>query len=302
MADQSAVAEGLELLSSILQREQSRGRETVAVSESAEEVLRTLPITLMQRAQEAPSMTAEPAAVASEPRETARSARPSGNVDSGSGEESKIREELNRIFKQVKNCETCRSLGTLRETVVFATGNPMADLMFVGEAPGAEEEKERKPFVGPAGQKLTAIIKAMGLSREDVYISNIVKYRPKKGDGRFQGSGNRKPTPIEMEASIGYLRQEIALVQPKVIVALGGTAAEGLLEESGTISAMRRQDHEFEGVPVIVTYHPSYLLRQESEPEQDRAKAAKRMVWEDMLKAMERLGMEISERQQGYFL
>jgi len=140
------------------------------------------------------------------------------------------------------------------------------------------------------------------LSRDDVYISNIVKFRPKKGDGRFQGSSNRKPDQAEMASCISFIRAEIEVVQPKVIVALGGTAAEGLLERGGTISALREQLHEFAGVPVVVTYHPSFLLRQESEPDQEKAKAMKRRVWEDMLRAMDLLGMPVSEKQRGFFL
>jgi DNA polymerase len=178
--------------------------------------------------------------------------------------------------------------------MVFAVGNPDADLMFIGEAPGAEEEKQREPFVGPAGQLLTKIVQTMGLKRESVYISNIVKFRPSTGAPN-QGTANRAPTSEEMEASVGFVKREIEIVQPKLIVALGGTAMTGLLGIEDGVGRARGHLHRFEGWPTIVTYHPSYLLR--SGELRD-----KRKVWEDMLFAMEHIGMPISEKQRGYFL
>ena len=173
--------------------------------------------------------------------------------------------------------------------------------MLVGEAPGFEEEKQREPFVGPAGQKLTQILGAMGLKRPgDVYISNIVKFRPMIGDGRFQGPKNRKPTPDEMAAAVKYVMAEIDVIRPQAIVALGGTAAEGLLDLSGSVGRMRNQFYELKGIPVMVTYHPSYLLRAESNSA-DGGKSEKRKVWEDMLLVMEKIGLPISDKQRGYF-
>jgi DNA polymerase len=303
------IANGLRELSSILEREKSRGHEFVDLSPEATDALQSLPVEFTQRAMETPASTnSETTDAGVETTVAAPASVPAAAGTSvvalvdGERTEEWAREQLNKIFLEVKNCEACRALGTLRETIVFATGNPLADVMFIGEAPGAEEEKQKKPFVGPAGQKLMQIIGAMGLSRDDVYISNIVKFRPKKGDGRFQGSSNRKPDQAEMASCISFIRAEIEVVQPKVIVALGGTAAEGLLERGGTISALREQLHEFAGVPVVVTYHPSFLLRQESEPDQEKAKAMKRRVWEDMLRAMDLLGMPVSEKQRGFFL
>jgi len=189
-----------------------------------------------------------------------------------------------------------KALGTLRDTMVFAVGNPQASLMFIGEAPGAEEERQREPFVGPAGQLLTKIItNAMGLRREDVYISNICKFRPIV-DG-VQGSRNRQPTAEEMAACLPYIRTEISLIRPQVIVALGATAAQGLGIEGG-VGRLRARFHEFQGIPVMVTYHPSWLLRQEQE---NKGNESKRLVWEDMLMVMERLGMNISEKQRSFF-
>ena len=150
------------------------------------------------------------------------------------------------------------------------------------------------PFVGPAGRLLTKIIQTMGLRREAVYISNIVKFRPKIGDGR-QGTSNRAPSPEEMAASVDYVKREIEIVEPKIIVALGGTAMTGLLGLDGSVGRARGRKYEFEGRPAIVTYHPSYLLR-------SGALSEKRKVWEDMLFAMEELGMPVSEKQRGFFL
>lgn len=307
MPAEHPISSALSTLNGILEREKSRGQTHVPIGKESEAILQGLPVSLLKKAQAVSNSGQSTASIP----ETASSSNRTNSADAlaavldqkapADRNEEWARKELNKIFREVKSCEACRSLGTLRETIVFATGNPLAEMMFVGEAPGAEEEKERKPFVGPAGQKLTQIIKAMGLSRDEVYISNIVKFRPKKGDGRFQGSSNRKPDSTEMEACIRFIKAEIEVVAPKVIVALGATAAEGLLERGGTISSLRDQSHEFAGVPVVVTYHPSFLLRQESEPDAAKAKASKRKVWEDMLKAMEIVGMPISEKQRGFF-
>ncbi len=286
-------------------RESSRGVETITLSPEAVQTLRSLPAAfknLSRRPQAVASPVGAPPGLPEKRSvESLETPVPVSRQSEDRQTETQAREQLNAIFRAVKNCPECRSLGTLFETVVFASGNPLADIMFVGEAPGAEEEKLKKPFVGPAGQKLEQILKAMGLRREEVYISNIVKFRPKKGDGRFQGSSNRPPQPDEMAASLKYIRAEIGVVRPKVIVALGRTAAEGLLEKGGTLASFRNGDHEFEGIPVIVTYHPSYLLRQEAESDPEQARQAKRAVWEDMLKVMESAGIPISEKQRTYF-
>lgn len=209
-------------------------------------------------------------------------------------EGSNIEEKLAALRAMAETWEPARSMASLRKTMVFAVGNPQASLMFVGEAPGAEEEKLREPFVGPAGQKLTAIIKAMGLDRPQVYISNICKFRPAMDN---QGSGNRKPTPEEMRACLPFVLTEISLIAPKVIVALGATAAEGL-GIPGSVGGLRGKFHSTQGIPTMVTYHPSYLLREEKMGDGIRAK---RQVWEDMLKVMEKLGLPISAKQRGYF-
>jgi DNA polymerase len=177
--------------------------------------------------------------------------------------------------------------------IVFGVGSVDASIFFCGEAPGAEEENQGEPFVGPAGQLLTKIIQAMGLSRQTVYIGNIMNWRPEMPTP----FGNRPPTPEEMAYCLPYLKAQLAVVQPKVIVALGKTAVDGFLgpDPKRRMGQIRGQWTEFEGIPLIPTFHPSYLLR-------NNTKATKRQVWEDMLEVMRRLEMPISQKQQGFFL
>ncbi|MFV0416445.1 MAG: uracil-DNA glycosylase family protein [Chthoniobacterales bacterium] len=188
----------------------------------------------------------------------------------------------------------------LREQLVFSTGSSSASIVFVGEAPGAEEERLGEPFVGPAGEKLNAILRAMGLSREEVYISNIVKFRPRIGDLADQGTRNRKPTSEEIDLFRPWLLREIRVIRPKVLVALGASAFQGLSGSDLSIGKARRERHEVEGIPLVATYHPSYLLRQEQEGTAS-ALQAKRALWENMLEVMEVAGLLISERQRNYF-
>jgi len=189
-------------------------------------------------------------------------------------------------------CAKCPHLVTSRKQVVFGVGNPAAELMFVGEAPGADEDAQGEPFVGAAGQLLTKIIQAMGLARSDVYIANILKCRPDMPAG---SSGNRKPSPEEMNTCIPWLLGQIEIIQPKVMVALGGVAVEGLLGKSAGITRLRGHWQDFRGTPLMPTFHPAYLLR-------NQALAEKRKVWEDMLAVMERLAMPVSDKQRHYFL
>ena len=183
--------------------------------------------------------------------------------------------DLSALNDDAQSCVKC-GLHAERNSVVFGVGNPNADLMFVGEAPGADEDKQGEPFVGRAGKLLTDIIKAMKLTREDVYIANVLKCRP---------PGNRNPAPDEVETCSPYLLRQITLIQPKIIVALGSFAAQMLLDTKTGISALRGRFHEFalaqqdDNAPTTVmpTYHPAYLLRNPS---------AKRDVWEDMQQVM----------------
>ena len=163
--------------------------------------------------------------------------------------------------------------------------------MFVGEAPGADEDLQGEPFVGKAGQLLTKIIQAMGYSRDDIYIANVLKCRPDMPPG---STGNRKPKPEEMSTCLPWLEEQIALIRPRVIVALGATALEGLLGTTGPVSRLRGNWQTFRDIPMMPTYHPAYLLRNQLISE-------KRKVWEDMLKVLERLGQPISEKQKRFF-
>lgn len=201
-------------------------------------------------------------------------------------------EKLAGLRRIVSTCRLCPHLADFRNQTVFGTGNPHADLMFVGEAPGADEDQSGEPFVGAAGELLTKIIGAMGFSRDDVYIANVLKCRPDMPKG---AAGNRPPAPFEMENCLPYLREQITIIRPKVLVALGKTAMAGLTGADESMSAMRGRWFCFADIPLLPTYHPSYLLRNGSNTE-------KRKVWEDMMLVMEKLGMPLSEKQRGYFL
>jgi uracil-DNA glycosylase len=206
-----------------------------------------------------------------------------------SGQFEKRFEELR---SQVLACTKCPNLVAFRHTVVFGVGNPKAELMFVGEAPGADEDLQGEPFVGRAGELLTKIIQTMGYQRSDVYIANVLKCRPDIPPG---SPGNRQPTATEMETCLPYLRQQIELIRPKIMVALGGTAMRGLFGTAEPMKQLRGRWHDFDSIPVMATFHPSYLLR-------NQALSEKRKVWEDMLQVLERLGRQITERQKNYFL
>jgi DNA polymerase len=204
-------------------------------------------------------------------------------------------EKLANLATLITPCAKCPHLAESRTQTVFGVGSPDAELMFVGEAPGADEDKQGEPFVGLAGQLLTKMIAAMGLSRDKVYIANVLKCRPDMPKG---SSGNRKPTSAEMQTCLPYLLAQIEIIQPKIIVALGATAVEGLFgpfQPGTTIGKLRGKFLEFHGTPTMPTFHPSYLLRNQSPTE-------KRKVWEDLLQVMERLALPISTKQRGYFL
>lgn len=199
---------------------------------------------------------------------------------------------LASISARVSVCTKCPHLAASRTQTVFGVGNPNAELMFVGEAPGADEDAQGEPFVGRAGQLLTKIIETMGFARGDVYIANILKCRPDMPRGSF---GNRAPTPLEMQTCRPYLVEQIEIIGPKVVVALGAVAVEGLLGAKGAMRELRGKWHSYHGTPLMITYHPAYLLRNQSPSE-------KRKVWEDMLLVLERIDHPISEKQRNYFL
>jgi uracil-DNA glycosylase family 4 len=177
---------------------------------------------------------------------------------------------LEEVRTQLGDCQRC-GLGRLRRHLVFGEGNPRAPLVFVGEAPGADEDAQGRPFVGRAGQLLTKIIEAMGLKRERVYICNILKCRP---------PGNRNPQSDEIAACEPFLIRQLEAIRPQVICALGTFAAHALLASEAPISVLRGRFHSYQGIDLMPTYHPAYLLRN---PE------AKKLVWADVQMIMKRL-------------
>ena len=190
-------------------------------------------------------------------------------------------------------CKQCPyGQGPDNRHVVFGVGNVDTEVIFVGEAPGAEEDVQGEPFVGRAGQLLTKIINTMGYKREDIYLANVLKCRP---DTPGQAFGNRPPTQAEMHSCRPCLFEQIDIIQPKAIVALGATAMKGLLDLDAPMRDLRGRWHDYKGVPVMATYHPSYLLRNQLPSE-------KRKVWEDLLLVKERLGHAITERDRNYFV
>jgi DNA polymerase len=220
------------------------------------------------------------------PRLASAKAKPMGAIDTtdekhgvervtqSAGPES---ETLAEIRGEADGCRLCSLCGT-RTNVVFGTGNPRSRIVFVGEAPGRDEDLEGEPFVGEAGQLLTKIIQAMGFSREEVYICNVLKCRPPE---------NRNPLPREIEACQHYLLRQLKVIQPDVIVALGTFAAQALLATRQPISRLRGMFHDFHGIPLMPTFHPAYLLRNPG---------MKREVWEDMKAVMKKIGIAPPEK------
>ena len=179
-------------------------------------------------------------------------------------------EQLNKLCQEMANCQLC-PLSKTRHNVVFGDGNPNAQIVFVGEAPGADEDQQGLPFVGKAGQLLTKIIEAMGINRKDVYICNILKCRPPE---------NRNPLPDEISLCEPFLKKQLQAISPKVICALGTFAAQTLLKTDVTISLLRGRFHTYNGIKLMPTYHPAYLLRNPS---------AKKPVWEDVQMIMKEI-------------
>ena len=203
---------------------------------------------------------------------TARAPTPARGV-SAAREVSGAREagaDWDELRARVAACTRC-SLSATRTQTVFGVGNRQADWLIVGEAPGAEEDRRGEPFVGRAGQLLNSMLHAIGLAREQVYIANVLKCRP---------PGNRDPNPTEATECLPYLEQQIALLKPKIMLAVGRIAAQNLLRSDKTLGALRQQVHRFglSDVPLVVTYHPAYLLRTPTE---------KRKAWEDLKFARE---------------
>jgi len=185
---------------------------------------------------------------------------------------------LRLIREDLGDCTRCRLHKQGRKQIVFGVGNPSADLMFIGEAPGADEDQQGEPFVGRAGQLLNNMIKAMGLRREDVYIANIIKCRP---------PGNRTPERDECDTCSPFLMRQIEAVQPKAIVALGAVAAKTLLAINAPMLELRGRWYDFRGTKLAVTYHPAFLLR---DPRQ------KKETWKDLQMVMKEMGLPFPEK------
>jgi len=182
---------------------------------------------------------------------------------------------LQEIREDIGECTRCKLHTLGRSQIVFGVGNPRAELMFVGEAPGADEDVQGVPFVGRAGQLLTKMIEAMGFAREDVYIANVIKCRPPE---------NRNPDPDEVLSCEPFLFRQIESIRPKVIVALGAFAAKALLKSEQPISRLRGQVHDYHGAKLIPTFHPSYLLRSPGQ---------KKFAWDDLKRALSLMGRDV---------
>jgi DNA polymerase len=294
---------GLDLVHSTLRDLHAQGAKLHASADALARLASVAPIVepLAAKAKsgaDVPSARSEPRQTASLPHAAAAKAAlpgivapatPASHLAPADGTKA---ERLAAMRGPVLACTKCPHLVKSRTQVVFGVGSPDAEVMFVGEAPGEDEDREGEPFVGKAGQLLTKIIETMGFARGDVYIANVLKCRPDMPPGM---PGNRKPKPEEMQTCLPYLREQIDIIQPRLIVALGATAMEGLLGATDAMSRLRGRWHDFQGTPLMATYHPAYLLRNQSLSE-------KRKVWEDMLLVLERLEKTITEKQRNYFL
>ena len=272
-------------------RESVAAARTEAVAEVA--TITTVPF----RMAESPKPVAAAAAPASAPAMPVASA-----IELPAGDKQA---QWNHLRELVLNDPTCKARVYAGKKVVFGVGNLDASIMFVGEAPGGDEEDQGEPFVGRAGQLLNKMIKAMGLERGQVYIGNILNWRPEMGARNPDGSqtGNRPPTAQEMAYCLPFIRAQIAIIRPKVLVALGKTAVDGLLgaDRFKSMGAARGTWHSYADTPLRASYHPSYLLRQEGLTSAG-AKKIKRDAWEDMLAVMEQAAVPISEKQKNFFL
>lgn len=240
---------------------------------------------LYRRPVEAPSSDIEASDVARAPsptiiEATAPGRRPAEEILKvpGPSEVRDVVSALREIREDIGDCTRCRLHKQGRTQIVFGVGNARAELMFIGEAPGADEDEQGEPFVGRAGQLLNNMIKAMGLRREDVYIANIIKCRP---------PGNRTPERDECETCSPFLMRQIEVIGPKAIVALGAVAAKTLLAINAPMSALRGRWYDFRGTKLAVTYHPAFLLR---DPRQ------KKEAWKDLQMVMKELGLDTPEK------
>ena len=280
-----------------LRRLKASGVDSVVVSEEGLAALRAAigPFAAPRPAAPAEHAPARAPAPRAESRVAAAPAPPPPVVSLPAGDK---RTRWEALLKLVADDPVCRAKLRPGKKAVLGVGNLDASIMFVGEAPGAEEEVQGEPFVGPAGQLLNKMITGMALSRSDVYIGNIMNWRPDLPAGADGvQTGNRPPTESEMAHCLPYLRAQIDIVDPGLLVALGATAAKGLLgpKAFGALSEVRGRWHDFGGRPLMVTYHPSYILR-------NPVNRTKRLIWEDLLKVMERAKLPVSDKQRAFFL
>jgi len=276
-----------------LRRLKAGGVERVAVTDEGLEALRR---SVGQRPAAAPEPVAQAAAAPAVP--AAAPAAPTAAPPVVVLPEGDKAARWAALFQQVLDDPVCRSKVRPGKKAVLGVGSLDAAIMFVGEAPGAEEEIQGEPFVGQAGQLLNRMIGGMGLSRADVYIGNIMNWRPElpAGPDGVQ-TGNRPPTEGEMAHCLPYLRAQVEIVNPRLLVALGASAAKGLLgpRAFGALGEVRGRWHDLGGRPLMVTYHPSYILR-------NPTNRTKRLIWEDLLKVMERANLSVSDKQRGFFI
>lgn len=200
-------------------------------------------------------------------------------------------ESLEALREKVMPCALCPRLAETRTHVVFGEGNVEADMMFVADAPGEDEDREGRPFAGESGALLDKMLVAMGFSRSHVYLASVLKCRPDTPEFK---QGSRAPTAEELSRCAPYLAAQISIVKPKLIIAMGAGAMRALFGSTEVVGKLRGRWHELQGIPVMPTFHPSYLIRNQSNAE-------KRKVWEDLLQVLEKLGFEISEKQRGFF-
>ncbi len=297
--------EALEAITDELRRLKAEGVNAVAVSEESLAQLREAVQAVKTQSVEEPAEPAKAPTSATRPSyQTPKSAAPTGTAPIPAQTpvvklpEGDKQTRWNALRDLVLNDPVCRAHVRPGKQVVLGVGSLEAKIVFCGEAPGADEEVQGEPFVGPAGQLLNRMIQGMGLKREQVYIGNIMNWRPEMPlSANGEQYGNRPPSPEEMNYCLPYLRAQLDVVQPELIVALGATAAHGLLGQDAfkALGEIRGRWQQFAGRPVMVTYHPSYILRNQSN-------RSKRAIWEDLLQVMERAGLPISDKQRGFFL
>ncbi len=293
MPNAAQMSEAIHTLTKILQHQKDLGDDKILLQENDLATLRNLPQQFRQQFAARPAIAAASPPVVNAPSQSQGPATTESHPNTPPPTATETtspnkRDQLNALAREVKADEAYRCLGTLGTTMVFASGNPDARLMLIGEAPGPEEEQDKKPFRGAAGQLLDNILKAMKLTREEIYISNVLKFRPLPSNQQDAAASNRRPSKDEINAGIKYILAEIDVVKPAVIIALGGTAAHSLLETNAPLKDLRQQEHHLKGIPVIVSYHPSYLIHCES-ISADKYKKEKGEVWRDMKLALQKL-------------